>query len=80
MKAIIKEYCKKFGYKFEKQINENEFITSKKTPVFAGMNRDSFGKSILDYKIKKIGYKTIYEKHLCFMDGDIIGNGYLNEL
>jgi hypothetical protein len=66
----IKKYCKDFGYKFEKHI-ENGFITSKKVKLFAGMRED---------KIKCVGFKTVYEKHLCFEDGDIIGNGYVNEI
>lgn len=76
----INEYCKKFGYKLEKTINENEFITSKKVDVMAGMEYLPGTDKLMSIPIKKIGVKLIYEKHLCFLDGDIIGNGFLNNL
>jgi len=76
----VNEYCKKFGYKLEKTINENEFITSKKVDVMAGMEYLPVTGKLISIPIKKIGVKFVYEKHLCFPDGDIIGNGFLNNL
>lgn len=80
VKNSIKEYCKKFGYKFEKTINENEFITSKKVDVFAGIEYIPVTNKIISMSIRKVGFKTLYEKHICFNDGDIIGNGHINNL
>ncbi len=80
MLVKIKEYCKKFNYKLEKIINENEFITSKKVNIFAGMEYNLGTNNIKSIPIRKIGTKIKYEKHIYFADGDIIGNGYINNL
>jgi hypothetical protein len=74
----VKEYCEKFGYKLEKIINENEFITSKKVDVKAGMKYLLGTDKLISIPIKKIGVKLVFEKHLCFSDGDIVVNGFLN--
>lgn len=76
----IKEYCKKFNYKLEKIINENEFIASQKVNIFAGMEYIHGTNKIKSIPIRKIGTKIKYEKHICFDDGDIVGNGYINNL
>lgn len=80
MRVKINEYCKKFNYKLEKIINENEFITSKKVNIFAGMEYTPGTNNIKSIPIRKIGSKIKFEKHICFQDGDIIGNGYINNL
>ena len=75
----IEKYCKYFGYKFEKHI-KNGFVTSKKVKLFAGMEKNLITGNIKSMNIKCVGFKTVYEKHLCFEDGDIIGNGYVNDV
>jgi hypothetical protein len=80
VKNSIKEYCLLFGYKFEKMISEKEFITSKKVGVFAGMEYLPGTNKFITIPIRKIGFKIVYEKHLCFNDGDIISNGITNNL
>jgi hypothetical protein len=77
MNSNVKKYCKDFGYKFEKKI-DGGFITSKKVDVYAGMQVDLNAGKVIDYKIRKVGFKIQYEKHICFEDGDIIGDGIIN--
>ena len=78
MKTEIKKYCKNFNLKFVEMINSNEFITSQKVNVFAGMEFLPGTGKLISIPIKKIGSKLVYEKHLCFGDGDIVGNGKVN--
>lgn len=78
MNRNIKEYCKKFNYKFVKMINEREFITSEKVDVFAGMEYIPGRGKLISMPIRKIGVKEVFQKHLCFADGDIVCNGKVN--
>ena len=67
---MIKQHCKNFKETFVCN-HPIGFITSKKSDVKAGMKVDVVTGRISDFKIRKIGTKTIYILNKIHPDGDV---------
>ena len=76
LKSKIKEYCKTHKLKFEKYV-EGGFIASRLVDVKAGMERDLNLGKFLSIPIKKIGTKRVCRKFICYLDGDIVDDGII---
>ena len=78
MTIQVKNFCKDYNIKFEKNTNFG-FIASIKTPIKAGMQKDLISNKIISTPIKKIGYRKVYfDMHIIDIQDISFGKSYKN--
>jgi len=72
----VMDYCRLHKLKLEKHTSKG-FIASHLVDVRAGMQTDPITLRTISAPIKKIGKKRVYTDFICYVDGDVVGNGKL---